>query len=58
MAHFVKVTGNEGHHHLTFDIQFVQEFPIHLLNDFSTRVDHLVHFENDVRHNIKRIKII
>ena len=23
-----------------------------------SRVDHLVHFKNDVRHNIERIKII
>ena len=25
---------------------------------FDPRVDHLVHFKNDVRHNIERIKII
>ena len=26
MSNFVKVSGNEGHHHLTFDIWLVKEF--------------------------------
>ena len=26
MSDFVKVSGNEGHHHLTFDIWLVKEF--------------------------------
>lgn len=35
LSHFVKVTSNEGHHHLTLDIWLVQEFPYIYWIDFK-----------------------
>ena len=43
----LKQSGRAWYHHLC-----------HYLISQGSRVDHLVHFKNDVQHNIKRIKII